>query len=134
MIFKELSQEKSFWLTNISNRNISLADLNLTIKAFSSINLLDNKHYQYNLKQLEKSEQQGSIFKKRNRLKVRKVAPEILKMNVPFIKETYIPSRERSVLEIKEEEYEELAISDEQFAKDNADIIQLDEKPLTVRR
>lgn len=134
MIFKELPQEKAFWLTNISNRNISLADLNLTIKAFSSINLLDNKHYRYNLEQLEKSEQQGSIFKKRNRLKVRKVAPEVIKMNVPFIKETYIPSRERSVLEIKEEEYEELAISDEQFAKDNADIIQLDEKPLTVRR
>lgn len=120
----------TFWLTNLSNRNISLTDLNLTVKAYSSINLLDKRHYQYTIEQLQKSVESGSVFKKRDRLVVRRVAPEILKANVPLLRETFIPTRERSTFAIKEENYEELNISDEQFAKDNADIIELDGKPL----
>lgn len=127
----------TFWLTNVSNRNVSLTDLNLTVRAYSSINLLDKKHYKYTLDQLQKSVESGSVFKKRNKLVVRKIAPEILKANVPLLRETFIPSRERSVFTIKEESYEELMvenenqkISDEQFARDNADIIELDEQPL----
>lgn len=120
----------TFWLTNVSNRNVSLTDLNLTVKAYNSINLLDKKHYQYTLEQLKKSEESGSIFKKRDKLVVRKVAPEILKANMPLLRETFIPSRERSTYIIKEENYEELNVSDEQFAQDNADIIELDGKPL----
>jgi hypothetical protein len=124
------TEAPTFWLTNISNRNVSLTDLNLTVKAYSSINLLDQKHYKYNLNQLLKSAESGSLFKKRDKLVIRKVAPEILKANVPLNRETFIPSRERSLLVIKEENYEELNISDEQFAKENADIVELDTKPL----
>ena len=124
----------TFWITNISNRNVSLADLNLTVKAFSSINLLDKKHYSFTIEELLKSEASGSIFKKSNKIVVRKVAPAIIKMNMPMIAETYIPSRERSVYSIKEEKYEELDMSDEDFAKENADIIQLDSiKPVISR-
>lgn len=130
----------SFWLTNISKRNISLADLNLTIKALSSINLLDTKHYNYTLNQLEKSAESGSIFKKKFMLAIRKVAPEIIKMNIPLKEETYIPSRERSTLIIKEEVYQELNViddqklSDEQFAKENADIAELDNQKGIISR
>jgi len=131
------TEQPTFWLTNVSNRNVSLSDLNLTVKAYSSINLLDNKHYQYTLDQLQKSVESGSVFKKRDKLVVRKIAPEILKANVPLIRETYIPSRERSVFAIKEQNYEELRvenedqkISDENFARDNADLIELDGQPL----
>jgi hypothetical protein len=122
--------KQSFWITNISNRNVSLADLNLTVKAFSSVNLLDKKHYDYNLEQLNTSATKGSIFKKKDKIVVRQVAPEVIKMNVPFLKETYIPSRERSTYVIKEENYEELNISDEEFAAENAEIIELDTTPI----
>jgi hypothetical protein len=123
-----------FWVTNISKRNVSLADLNLTIKAFSSVNLLDQKHYSYTLEQLQTSVKSGSIYNKRNTIKPRDVAPEIIKMNMPVIAETYIPSRERSVYSIKDEKYEELEMSDEDFAKENADMVDLDSiKPIFVR-
>lgn len=121
-------QADTFWVTNISNRNVSLTDLNLTIKAFSSVNLLNTKHYPYTRAQLEKSAASGSLFKKRSMLAVRKVAPEVFDMNIPFLYETYIPTREKSVLTITEEKYEELNVSDEEFAKDNADTAELDQK------
>jgi hypothetical protein len=120
----------TFWVTNLCNRNVSLADLNVTIKAFSSVNLLDKKHYYYTLEQLEKSHQSGSIYKKRDKIVKRKIEPEILKANIPLLRETFIPNRERSTLIIKEEKYEELQISDEEFAKENADTAQMDTVPL----
>lgn len=123
----------SFWLTNISKRNVSLADLNLTVNSFSSVNLMDKKHYSYTLEQLTESASKGSIFSKRNRLVVRQVAPEIIKMNIPFNNETFLPTRERSTFSIKEEKYEELNISDEEFAKENADTAELDSRPLIAK-
>jgi hypothetical protein len=130
-------EEPTFWVTNISNMNVSLADLNLTVKAYSSVNLLDKKHYYYTQEQLTKSVESGSIHKKRDKIIVRKVAPEILKANVPLTRETFIPTRERSLLAIKEENYEELTLSeedqkksDEMFAKENADTADADTKPM----
>ena len=119
-------QKNFFWITNISNRNVSLADLNLTIKAYGSVNLLDGKHYSYNLKQLQDSVNFGSIHAKRDKIVVRNTAPQMVKMNIPLLAETYIPSRERSTYVIENKEYEELQMSDEDFAKENADIIELD--------
>lgn len=133
---------KQFWITNISNRNISLSDLNLTINAFTSVNLLDNKHYYYSIEQLEKSANSGSLFKKRNRLTVRKVAPEVIKMNIPFVKETYIPSRQRSIYDIKEEYYEELDLNknddifaeQEKYAAENADMAEIDNQQQVIKK
>lgn len=123
-------KNKSFWISNISNRNVSLADLNLTVKAFTSLNLLDSKHYSFTLEQLEKSAKDGSIFKKSNLIVVRQIEPTHLKVNVPFLHETYIPSRDRSIFNIKDEKYEELNISDEDFANEYADTAELDKQPL----
>ena len=114
---------KHFWITNISNRNVTLSDLNVTVKAYSSINLLNNKHYSYSLDDLENSLTKGSIFKKRNFIFLRKNPPEIIKANVPLLSETYIPSRERSGVSIKEQKYEELSTTDEDFANDSSEII-----------
>ena len=122
-----------FWITNISNRNVSLADLNITIKAYTSADLLDQKHYSYTLEQLEKSKTTGSIAKKSDKIKVREIEPEIIKMNVPFLRETYIPNRERSTFEIKNDNYDELNVSDEQFAEENAETADLDTKPLIIK-
>jgi hypothetical protein len=120
------SVKRAFWLTNISNRNVSLADLNLTIKAFSSVNLLDNRHYSYSLEELNNSVKAGSIAKKRDKIVVRQVAPKLIKNNIVLNHDTFIPSRERSTYSIKEEHYEELNISDEDFAKENADTAEID--------
>lgn len=124
----------TFWVTNISNRNVSLTDLALTVRARSSANLLDKKHYQYNLEQLQKSAESGSIFKKRDKIVVRKVAPEVLITNVPLTKDMFIPTRERSTLVIKEEHYKELSVeanlSDEEFAKENAEMADTNTRPL----
>jgi len=119
----------SFWVSNISNRNVSLADLNLTIRAFTAVNLLDKKHYSYTLEQLQKSAASGSIAAKSDKIVVRKNPPKINKANVPINKESSIPSRERSVFSIKEEYYEELDLTaadkrkqDEEFAVANAEL------------
>lgn len=136
--------ELTFWVTNISKMNVSLADLNLTIKAFSSVNLLDSKHYYFTFEQLKKSAESGSIFKKRDKIIVRKLAPEVLKANIPFARETFIPTRERSLFSIKEENYEELNVSeddskeaqkksDEAFAADNAETADADTKPMITK-
>lgn len=103
--------------------NVSLSDLNLTIKARSSVNLLDDKHYSYTKEQLDKSVKEGSIFKKRNKIFVRKVAPIVESKVVLSIKDTYIQSRERSIYSIKEETYEELEMTDDEFIKENIDLI-----------
>ncbi len=118
--------KQTFWITNISNRNVSLADLNVTIKAFSSVNLLDSKHYSYSVDQLEASAKTGSLAKKKDKLVIRRFAPTITQRNVSLNRDAMIPSRERSLYNIKEEHYEELNISDEDFAKENADTAQID--------
>lgn len=128
------SEAPTFWVSNLSNRNVSLADLNLTIKAFSSVNLLDGRHYYYTLEQLQKSMVSGSIFKKRDKIAVRKIAPEILTANIPLLRETFIPTRERSTMAINEEKYEELNVSDEDFAKENADTAIMDSLPLATKK
>lgn len=121
--------KKSFWLTNISDKNVSLADLDLTIKAFSSVNVLDKRHYSFTLEQLQESVAKGSIYKKRDKIFVRKVEPENIVVNIPFSHETYIPTRQRSLYSIKEEKYDELNITDEVFASENAEIAEADRQP-----
>jgi hypothetical protein len=123
----------TFWVTNFSNRNVTLADLAVNIRAYTSVNLLDKRHYQYTLEQLEKSEKEGSIFNKRTFIKKRLIPPVVVKEEMPFLKETVIPSRERSTLVIKETHYEELEISeddqkkkDEEYADENAELADMD--------
>lgn len=124
-----MQSKKEFWVSNISNMNVTLADLALNIRARSSVNLLDNKHYKYTLEQLQASAEKGSLFKKRDKIYVRKLAPKILKSNLQFNRDSVIPGRERSVLEIKQNHYEELAItvSDEEFANELADMADVNE-------
>lgn len=130
----------SFWVTNISKRNVSLSDLNVTIKAFSSVNLLDKRHYAYTLEQLQVSAKSGSLFLKNKMILLREIAPEIkveqMKVHQTFYDpetkiwygNNYLPTRKKSILEVKEEKYAELNLSDEQFAEENADIVDTNDK------
>ena len=115
--------KETFWVTNISNMNVTLSDLNLTIKANSSVNLLDNKHYYYNKKQLIDSAASGSIYKKSDKIFIRKVSPTFEKINQLQLSSNSLPSRDRSIFVIKHENYEELELSDDEFAEQNSDLV-----------
>lgn len=113
--------ERSFWITNISRRDVMLADLSLKIHAGSSMNLLDDRHFDYSLEQLQKSAQHGSIHIKRDKIKVCDNPPEIpIKPGLYLSKEPrYVPPR--SALKIEEKVFEELPsldqlVSEEKFA------------------
>lgn len=124
----------AFWVTNMSPMNVTLADLALNIKAFSTVNLLDKRHYGYTLEQLIKSKESGSLFKKRDKIAIRDVPPpRPEKPKTPFAQSSFFPDRARSIYEIEEEEYEELKVSDqdqkkqdELYAQENADLAEID--------
>lgn len=125
---------RAFWVSNMSPRNVTLADLALNIKAFSTVNLLDTRHYKYTIEQLLKSKESGSLFNKRDKISVRDVPPPDPEKNkVPIVYGSIIPDRTRSLFNIKEEDYEELKVSeedqkkqDEIYAQENADLAELD--------
>jgi hypothetical protein len=119
-------EDPSFWLTNISDRNVSLADLNVTIKAFTCVNLLDKKHYSLTLEQLQTSKEKGSLFLKRDKIKPRLAAPTVINNSMPIFREAVAPSRERSTLNVKEEHYEELQVSDTEYAQENFETAEMD--------
>jgi hypothetical protein len=124
----------AFWVTNMSPMNVTLADLALNIKAFSTVNLLDKKHYAYTMEQLVKSKESGSLFKKRDKIAVRNLPPpRPEKPQTPFAQSSFFPNRARSIFEIDEVEYEELKVSDEDqkkqdelYAQENADLAEID--------
>lgn len=127
-----MTSSKEYWVVNISDRNVSLADLNLTIPAFRSMNLLDKRHHKYTWEQLEKSRQQGSIFKKSDKIKLRGSPPEIVKNSVPISFNSTTPTRQRSVMVIEEKTFEELQVleqkqQEEKYAEENAGLAQKDE-------
>src|ERR1019366_1500977 len=101
------------WITNISNRNVSLSDLNISVPAGCSINLLDKKHYKFTEEQVNKSAENGSIFKKRDKIFVRKVPPQMIPRAKIEMFPDIIPPRTTSIYEIKQENYEELNVSEE---------------------
>lgn len=103
--------------------NVSLTDLNLTVKALTTVNLLDKRHYNLTEEQLRRSAEKGSIFNKNDKIFVRKVEAQIDKPHHIYMEENInLNSRERSILSIKQEKYEELDVSDESFASDMADL------------
>lgn len=112
---------KTFWITNISKRNVGLTDLALTVKKQSSVNLLDSRHYKYTLEQLEESAKSGSIFAKSHYIKVRKVPPQIIEEKMLIVQGERVGLK-KSMVEIEIKEYDALDDSDEKFAENQADI------------
>ena len=119
-----ITKRKEFWITNLSNRIVNIHDLTLFIKPFASVNLLDRRHYAYTIKQLEESATSGSIFRKRDKIFVRDYKPQDCSQEnkIEIDMNSNIPSRERSAFVVKEEVYEELIVSDLEFAEENADL------------
>jgi hypothetical protein len=120
---------RSFWITNITNRNVTLADLYISVPAMTSINLLDSKHYSFTLDQIHKSVTKGSIFKKRAMIVVRRVSPYLEKSSNVSMQAAAMPNRSKSSYQMKEDKFDELAISDEEFADQTSDSVSID-KPV----
>lgn len=124
-----------FWVTNISKKDVCLADLKLTIRRGDRKNLLDSRHFSYTIEELEKSRESGSLHAKSDKIKVSYIQPqEIVKPGV-YIAKVYsgeipdivgkhvvpvepIVRTARSQLKIVQKEYEELSLSDEKYAED----------------
>lgn len=133
-----------FWVTNVSPRNVTLADLAINIRAFTTVNLLDKKHYDLTLEQLLKSKETGSLFKKKDKIITRHLPPpQIEKDKMSFLSENGIPSRARSILTINEIEYDELKVAtdkenqkqlDEEYARENADLVEADAQKIVTSR
>lgn len=105
----------NFWITNITNTDIHLSDLNVTIRAKASVDLL-HKQYKLTLEQINKSQSNGSISKRAGKLFKRNLPPEKVKEQI--IEKSQVPllRPRRSVLEITEKKYSELEMSDEEYA------------------
>ena len=114
-----------FWITNISKMNVCLRDLNLTVKARSSINLMDLKHYRYTLEQLQKSAESGSLYRNSDKIKVCNVAPTFRSKRIQLSKEPLarVNNPLFSTATVVEEKFEELLDNDIEMASDIADII-----------
>jgi hypothetical protein len=113
------SKNTEFWVSNISDRNVSVRDLGLSIKSRSNVNLLNDRHYNLTLEQLENSAKDGSLFKKSDKLKVRMAVPEILVKSGPTVSNMprFIAQNQlRTKIIVEEQVFEELNISDEKMA------------------
>lgn len=165
MKIRPTPNRETFWVTNVSNRNVTLTDLGVSIRAMSVADLLDSKRYPHLTKtMLEKSHTSGSLFQKRAMIRKREVAPVIDDDENKLINNQFntldtnsalmfgklkvdpnalVPSRQRSVLEIKIEEYDELKLTDDNeaalkqefdAAAENADTVAYDTQPLLPKK
>lgn len=124
-------ETKTFWVTNISNRNVTLSDLLVTIPAGKSVDLLSRGYPHLSESMLENSLKSGSLFIKRDKVVKRILPPNAINKYLFNIDENaFLPNQPRSLLEIKEDKYEELEISDEEFAEQNAEIAEIDRAPI----
>ena len=112
----------AFYVCNISKMKVSLRDLQITIPPGTAMDLLDQKHHNYSLEQLQKSATEGSLFLKRDKLKISNLpppAPIPIKKEISEDPRWYRP---RSIVKIENKKYEELEqddrVSEEKFANE----------------
>ncbi len=114
----------------MSNRLISLGDLGILVQPYQSINLLDPKHYFFTEEQIQASLKNGSLYKRSDKIVVRKIPPpKVYKGPSPIGLDTKneYPSKIRSLLEHKEFNYEEMQVTDDEYARENADLADEDD-------
>jgi hypothetical protein len=117
----------TFWITNISKKAVNLSDLATIIYPMSHINLLDKKHYSLTIEQITSSQTSGSLFRRKKQVVIRQFPPDHeTPMFIPFDRETTFPTKHRSTVEPDNTRYEELDVSDEEYASDNSDTAETD--------
>lgn len=138
MIFQK---PEELWITNISTKkDISISDLRITIRRGQSINLFGKtkngkKCYNLTKEQIEKSILSGSIFTKRNFIKIRNVAPVVFtnKIDTADFMDRSLTLLNRKSEPIENIDYPDLdfdAESSEEFAEQNAEFEFIDRAPV----
>ncbi len=123
---RKAKNEHEFWVSNVCDKNVTVADLGLSIASRRHVNLLDSRHYHLTKEQLELSAKSGSLFQKRDKLKVRQVAPEVVIKPGFYVSTLPLHMAQaglRSNVVIEDKVYEELDFStesEEKFASDMA--------------
>jgi hypothetical protein len=69
--------KKHYWIINLSDRDVMLRDLGISIPRSSVWDLLQKKRFYFTREQLEKSAKSGSLYKKRDMIMICKEKPEI---------------------------------------------------------
>lgn len=117
------TKSREFWITNISKKDVRLADLSLHIPAGKNMNLLDSRHFHYTEEQLEESKNSGSLSKKSKLIKVRKVEPEPPLPGGKYVSKVpiFMKYKVRGIDDIEEPYFEELQVSEEKFADELTD-------------
>jgi len=126
--------KKEFWVANKTKRDVALSDLRVTIPAYKIINLLDQRHYNLTLEQLEASAKSGSLFKRNRILAINDVGPAPAPIRqIPVSKYPGIRRNDRPIRTVETPNYEELQFSDEMFANENIDIAE-EYKPILPKK
>jgi len=109
-----------WWIINVSDMNVCLADLGITVPAGRGWNLLDLKHFTFDVDDLEKSRAKGSIYKKRDKIKVGITHQQIAPPNKKELSQQPIQTRKRSAVKINDPDYEDgdWLFSDEEYAEE----------------
>jgi hypothetical protein len=108
------NKKEELWITNISrNKDIRISDLGLTIRKGQSIDLLNGK-YSFTKNDIDLSISSGTIFQKRNVIKVRKVAPVIFSHVIPINNDRTAIKPLRKIIEIENPSFPELYDEQEQ--------------------
>jgi len=110
----------AFFVINTSDRNVCLSDLALTIPAGRCYDLLNDNFY-YTIEQLKASLKDGSLHKKRDKIKIGKGRPQIMEPPRRVLSEYPIITRNRSAVKVDEPVYEELIFSDDDYANQMAE-------------
>ena len=110
------------WITNLSSsRDVAIHDLNLVVRKRTSINLYDFRRYPHlTFEQINNSAQFGDLLLKTNLkiISIRVVPPS--NRNKPLydleLAENILPRKARSAITSEEKHFDELEISDTDFA------------------
>jgi hypothetical protein len=135
------NKQPELWVTNINRiQDITIGDLAITLTRGRSINLLAKKKnglslYNITQKQIDKSFESGSLFKKSLHIKRRDVAPEVFvtRVDIAPILDVSSTRNVRKPPEIEKVDFPDLDaddVSDEEFASENADMEAADRAPV----
>jgi hypothetical protein len=136
------NKQEELWITNINRfQDITVGDLALKVPRGRSINLLAKKKnglslYNITRKQIDKSFENGSLFKKGLYIKRRDVAPEVVvppSIEVAPVLDVSSTRNVRKPPEIEKIDFPDLdadEVSEEEFASENADMEVADRTPV----
>jgi hypothetical protein len=118
------------WVTNVTKTRIIIGDLGLPIAPWQTLDLLDPRYSILTAEQVAKSEESGSLCKRKKQkvIVVRRSEPvKVQERQIEVSKASY-PYKLRSLVEIENPIFEELEFemddaANEAFANKNADYV-----------